>query len=128
MGRTAGPARLDLEMGIRDFGPIRDAQIRLRPLTVFIGPNGSGKPYAALLAHAAVSLLGSGPHAVAGAYRRGAGAGRTGGARQSLKAGGGRNEFLVTGRSLGALSRDAAGAIAAAFSGQVEKNFGVRPS
>ena len=128
MGRTAGPARLDLEMGIRDFGPIRDAHIRLRPLTVFIGPNGSGKSYAALLAHAAVSLLGSGPHAVAGAYRRGAGAGRTGGARQSLKAGGGRNEFLVTGRSLGALSRDAAGAIAAAFSGQVEKNFGVRPS
>lgn len=132
MWRTAGPARLDLEMGIRDFGPIQDAQIRLRPLTVFIGPNGSGKSYAALLAHAAVSLLGSGPHAIVGAYRRGAragaGGGRAGGARQALKAGGGRNEFLVTGRSLGALSRDAAGAIAAAFSGQVEKNFGARPS
>lgn len=36
-----------LHLVIRDFGPIADANIRLRPLTVFIGPSGSGKTFAA---------------------------------------------------------------------------------
>lgn len=36
---------------MRDFGPIREGSFDLAPLTVFIGPNGSGKTYAATLAY-----------------------------------------------------------------------------
>lgn len=36
---------------VRDFGPIREGGFDLAPLTVFIGPNGSGKTYAATLAY-----------------------------------------------------------------------------
>lgn len=36
---------------VRDFGPIREGSFDLAPLTVFIGPNGSGKTYAATLAY-----------------------------------------------------------------------------
>ena len=40
-----------LGMTIRDFGPISSASIAVKPLTVFIGPNNSGKSYAARLLH-----------------------------------------------------------------------------
>ena len=52
-GGTDGPLGLD----IRDFGPIERASVRLRPLTVFIGPNNSGKSYAARLLHSVVATL-----------------------------------------------------------------------
>ncbi len=42
---------LDLTIGIEDFGPISSGEITLKPLTVFIGPNNSGKSYAAMLIH-----------------------------------------------------------------------------
>ena len=38
-------------MTIKDFGPISSASISVKPLTVFIGPNNSGKSYAAKLLH-----------------------------------------------------------------------------
>jgi predicted ATPase len=41
--------RPDLKIGIKDFGPIAEGEIELKPLTVFIGPNNSGKSYAAML-------------------------------------------------------------------------------
>ena len=41
--------RLDLKVGMKDFGPIAEGEIELKPLTVFIGPNNSGKSYAAML-------------------------------------------------------------------------------
>jgi len=41
--------RPDLKIGIKDFGPIAEGEIELKPLTVFIGPNNSGKSYAAIL-------------------------------------------------------------------------------
>ena len=34
---------------VRDFGPIREAEVEMRPLTVLIGPNNTGKSYLALL-------------------------------------------------------------------------------
>lgn len=37
---------------IKNFGPIKEADIDISPLTVFIGPNSSGKSYSALLTHA----------------------------------------------------------------------------
>jgi predicted ATPase len=36
---------------IRDFGPIREGEIEIKPLTIFIGPNNSGKSYGAMLIH-----------------------------------------------------------------------------
>lgn len=50
-----GSASLHLDMQINDFGPIKKAAISLRPLTIFIGPNNTGKSYAAMLAHSAMS-------------------------------------------------------------------------
>ena len=41
--------RVELEVEIENFGPISSGKVRLRPLTVFIGPNNSGKSYTAML-------------------------------------------------------------------------------
>ena len=35
----------NIEIGVRNFGPIAEATIDLRPLTVFIGPSNTGKTY-----------------------------------------------------------------------------------
>ncbi len=42
---------LDLTVGVRDFGPIAEGEITLKPLTILVGPNNSGKSYAAMLLH-----------------------------------------------------------------------------
>jgi predicted ATPase len=34
---------------MHNIGPIREAEIELRPLTVFVGPNNTGKTWAAYL-------------------------------------------------------------------------------
>ena len=41
---------------IKNFGPIKKAEINVSPLTIFIGPNSSGKSFSAILLH---SLLNS---------------------------------------------------------------------
>jgi len=38
-----------LKVGVSDFGPIVRGKVSLRPLTVFVGPNNSGKSYLAML-------------------------------------------------------------------------------
>jgi predicted ATPase len=43
--------KIDLRIEVEDFGPISGGEITLKPLTVFIGPNNSGKSYAAMLIH-----------------------------------------------------------------------------
>ena len=53
--KSAGSARLGFDMLISDFGPIKKAAISLRPLTIFIGGNDTGKSYAAMLAHSVMS-------------------------------------------------------------------------
>lgn len=127
LSSSAARPKLNLELVIRDFGPIQDGHIRLRPLTIFIGPNNSGKSYAALLARSATSLLGDRPSDVRGAFNwstgTSAGRGNHTKAHMQLKASENKGEFLVTGRALGTLSKHAAEAIATAFSGQIEKNF-----
>ena len=40
------------ELEVTDFGPIVDAKIDLRPLTVFVGPSNTGKSYLAILIYA----------------------------------------------------------------------------
>ena len=52
---TADAARLHSEVLISDFGPIKKAAISLRPLTIFIGTNNTGKSYAAMLVHSLIS-------------------------------------------------------------------------
>ena len=41
-----------LELEVTDFGPITEASLDLRPLTVFIGPSNTGKSYLAILIYA----------------------------------------------------------------------------
>ena len=48
---------MDLALHIKNFGPISNATITLKPLTVLVGPNNSGKSYAAMLIHSAVSAF-----------------------------------------------------------------------
>lgn len=43
--------KLDLTLEIRNFGPITEGKLKIRPFTVFIGPNNSGKSYVAMLIH-----------------------------------------------------------------------------
>lgn len=47
-----------LRVTVKHFGPIREADVTLRPLTVFIGPNNAGKSYMALLLYALLGLFG----------------------------------------------------------------------
>lgn len=44
--------RKPLELEVSDFGPIAQAKIELRPLTVFVGPSNTGKSYLAILIYA----------------------------------------------------------------------------
>ena len=45
-------ARDALELEVTDFGPIVEARLDLRPLTVFVGPSNTGKSYLAILIYA----------------------------------------------------------------------------
>lgn len=48
-----GLAKQDaLELEVANFGPIVEAKIDLRPLTVFVGPSNTGKSYLAILIYA----------------------------------------------------------------------------
>lgn len=44
--------RKNLELSVKNFGPIARADIDLRPLTVFVGPSNTGKSYLAILIYA----------------------------------------------------------------------------
>lgn len=37
---------------VSDFGPIVEANVEMRPLTVFVGPSNTGKSYLAILLYA----------------------------------------------------------------------------
>ena len=46
------------QIRFRNFGPIKDGTIKVKPLTIFIGPNNAGKSYAATLIYALNNALG----------------------------------------------------------------------
>lgn len=46
------PAQDRIEVEVKDFGPIAEASLDLRPLTVFIGPSNTGKSWLATLIYA----------------------------------------------------------------------------
>lgn len=43
--------KIELNFEVEDFGPIRCGKVALKPLTLFVGPNNSGKSYLAMLMH-----------------------------------------------------------------------------
>ena len=45
-------ARPDVRIEVKDFGPIKEGKVSLRPLTVFVGPSNTGKTYLAVLIYA----------------------------------------------------------------------------
>ena len=48
----------NVEISVRNFGPIAEATINLRPLTVFIGPSNTGKTYCSTLVYALHNAFG----------------------------------------------------------------------
>ena len=46
-----------VEIAVKNFGPIAEASIDLRPLTVFVGPSNTGKTYFATLVYALHSIF-----------------------------------------------------------------------
>ena len=46
------PKHTDVEISVKNFGPIADATINLHPLTVFVGPSNTGKTYFSTLIYA----------------------------------------------------------------------------
>ncbi len=68
----APPAQDRLELEIRDFGPIIEATLDLRPLTVLVGPSNTGKSYLAILIYALHRLWSAqvfGPSYLGGRFR-----------------------------------------------------------
>ena len=47
----------NLKLAVKNFGPIREGEVEFKPLTVFIGPNNSGKSYMATLLYALLQAL-----------------------------------------------------------------------
>ena len=47
----------NLKLAVKNFGPIREGEVEFKPLTVFIGPNNSGKSYMATLLYALTQAL-----------------------------------------------------------------------
>ncbi len=47
----------NLKLAVKNFGPIREGEVEFKPLTVFIGPNNSGKSYMAMLLYASLQTL-----------------------------------------------------------------------
>jgi predicted ATPase len=53
----SGGKRIQLSLKMSDFGPILDGKVELKPLTLFVGPNNSGKSYCAMLFYSLFSSL-----------------------------------------------------------------------
>jgi AAA ATPase domain len=49
--------RHNLRISVENFGPVRRGEFELKPLTIFIGPNNSGKSYLAHLVYVVSRVL-----------------------------------------------------------------------
>ncbi len=58
-----------LELEVTDFGPIVEAKVDLRPLTVFVGPSNTGKSYLAILVYALHRVFGGDTYAAERYFR-----------------------------------------------------------
>lgn len=68
---TAQHARDSLEIEVTDFGPIVEANVDLRPLTVFVGPSNTGKSYLSILIYALHQFFGGYQASRHPSFRRG---------------------------------------------------------
>lgn len=59
-----------LEIEVADFGPIVEAKVDLRPLTVFVGPSNTGKSYLAILIYALHQHFAGSARFIMGSIRR----------------------------------------------------------
>ena len=48
----------EYRVSVTNFGPVRNGHVDLRPLSVFVGPNNTGKTYLAILVYALRRILG----------------------------------------------------------------------
>ena len=46
-----------MKLKVKNFGPIREAEVDLKPLTVFVGPSNTGKSYLAMLLYSVAKAL-----------------------------------------------------------------------
>ena len=46
-----------MKLHVKNFGPIREAEVELKPLTVFVGPSNTGKSYLAMLLYSLAKTL-----------------------------------------------------------------------
>ena len=51
----------NVEISVRNFGPIAEGKVDLRPLTVFVGPSDTGKTYFSTLIYALHGVSGGFP-------------------------------------------------------------------
>ena len=58
----------DIQVTVRDFGPIEDGTVDLRPLTVFVGPSNTGKTYMSILVYALHHVLNGFPRVPVTSY------------------------------------------------------------
>ncbi|MFP4496625.1 MAG: AAA family ATPase [Vulcanimicrobiota bacterium] len=49
--------KVDIELKLKNFGPISSGTFKLKPLTLFLGANNSGKSYATMLIHSIFEAL-----------------------------------------------------------------------
>ena len=49
-----------MKLRVRNFGPIRKADVGIKPLTVFVGPSNTGKSYLAMLLYSVANVLDGG--------------------------------------------------------------------
>jgi len=59
--RSHSPGRVP-HLSVSNFGPIAEAKLSLRPLSIFVGPSNSGKSYLAILLYAMFRYFGSRGH------------------------------------------------------------------
>lgn len=57
MATVPKPDPANFRLSVKDFGPIVEADVDFRPLTVFVGPSNTGKSYMAVLAYALHQVL-----------------------------------------------------------------------
>lgn len=60
----------NIEIEVSNFGPVEEAEIELRPLTIFVGPSNTGKSYLAILIYALHRFFSGGIHEVGGLSAR----------------------------------------------------------
>lgn len=68
---SKSPKHPNVKIAVKNFGPIAEARIDLRPLTVFVGPSNTGKTYFSTLIYALHRIFEGFSHLPGGARQKG---------------------------------------------------------